>query len=212
MARVPCKICVTRFVGTFILRASSAALIPSSFSSSARCSPGWIAAIAMAILLVIVNDLHMRRPRRSAGPLEAHAPLIVDAYAVLALAVAMQRFKTVSGQRGKVRERRSCLQAVQLQPRGTLDCREGLDALPARELPGPLVPIADDHSPKMAEITRYVKRIAGWLDLNFCFPDWDEWRGDEGGEIPPLRGPRRQKAERRRKSGRSAPSCGGQAG
>src|SRR5271157_353014 len=159
MARVPCKICVTRFVGTFILRASSAALSPSSSSSSARCSPGWIAAIAMAILLVIIDNLHIRRPRRAAGPLEAHAPLIVVANAVLALAVATQRFKTVARQRGKIPKRRGRLQTVQLQARGTLDSREGLDALPARELSGPLIPIADDHSPNIAGITRYVKRI-----------------------------------------------------
>src|SRR6266851_9181226 len=59
MARVPFKICVTRLVGTSIFRASSAALISSACSSSARCSPGWIAVSAIAMLLVMVNNLHV---------------------------------------------------------------------------------------------------------------------------------------------------------
>jgi len=111
------------------------------------------------MLLVIVNYFHIRGPRRPAGPLEAHAPLIVDAYAVLALAIAVQRFKTVAGQRGKVCERRGRFQTVQLHARGTFHSAEGLDALPARERSGPLVPKADDHLQRMPGITRYVKRI-----------------------------------------------------
>src|SRR5580658_2896700 len=39
IARLPFRISVTRFVGTWSCRASSAALMPSSFRSSARCSP-----------------------------------------------------------------------------------------------------------------------------------------------------------------------------
>src|SRR5260221_13664266 len=50
MDRVPFKICVMRFVGTLILRASSAALIESVASSSARCSPGWIVIAAITTL------------------------------------------------------------------------------------------------------------------------------------------------------------------
>jgi hypothetical protein len=88
---------VTRLVGTSIFRASSAALISSASSSSAKCSPGWIAVSALAMLLVIVDNLHVQWPRRSASPLEANPPLIVNADAVLALAVAYQRFKTVPG-------------------------------------------------------------------------------------------------------------------
>src|SRR5271168_527966 len=57
MERVPCKICVTRLVGTSSFRASSAALISSASSSSARCSPGWTAVTAMMDLLVIVHHL-----------------------------------------------------------------------------------------------------------------------------------------------------------
>src|SRR5262245_12011430 len=44
-------IAVMRFTGTSIWRASSAALIPSSLSSSARCSPGWIGVRATRVSL-----------------------------------------------------------------------------------------------------------------------------------------------------------------
>lgn len=49
IARCPFRMAVIRLVGTLSWRDSSAALIPSSFSSSARCSPGCIGARAMAI-------------------------------------------------------------------------------------------------------------------------------------------------------------------
>jgi len=50
-------------------------VISRASSSSARCSPGWIAGSAMTILLVIVNYLDVQGPRRSLGPLEANPPL-----------------------------------------------------------------------------------------------------------------------------------------
>src|SRR3984885_15969423 len=105
MPRVPFKICVTRLVGTSSFRASSAALISSASSSSAKCSPGWIAVGAIAMLLMIIDNLQVEWPRRSVGPLEANPPLIVNVDAVLALAVAYQRFKTVLGQRGEISQR-----------------------------------------------------------------------------------------------------------
>src|ERR1039458_3008281 len=48
IARCPFKMPVMRLVGTSNLRANSAALMPSSFNSSARCSPGCIAVTAIA--------------------------------------------------------------------------------------------------------------------------------------------------------------------
>src|SRR5271166_1162506 len=161
MERVPFKIWVTRFVGTFILRASSAALSPSSSSSSARCSPGWIAASAIEVLLVIIHNLHIGRPRRSGRPLEAHTPLVVYAYAVLAFAVAMQRFKTIAGQRGEVPQRHSRFQAVQFKARRPFKTRERLDAGSGSKVPGAFIPIAEDHPVRVTGITRYVKRNAG---------------------------------------------------
>jgi hypothetical protein len=40
--------------------------------------------IAMSMLLVIINDLYVRRPGRSVSPFKANPPLIIDADAVLA--------------------------------------------------------------------------------------------------------------------------------
>jgi hypothetical protein len=84
--------------------------------------------------------------------------LIVNAYAVLALAVAYQRFKTVPRQCGKVSQRRSRLHTVKFQARGSFKSRECFDSFPGGEFSGPLVPKADDHYPKIPGSTRYVKR------------------------------------------------------
>ena len=53
MARYLFKIPVTRLVGTSKLRASSAALMPNSLSSSARSSPGWIALTVIRSLMIV---------------------------------------------------------------------------------------------------------------------------------------------------------------
>jgi hypothetical protein len=71
--------------------------------------------------------------------------LIVNAYAVLTLAVANQSFKTIAGQSGKVSERRGRFQTVKLQARRTLKSRECLDPFPKSEVPGLLIPIAKNH-------------------------------------------------------------------
>jgi hypothetical protein len=67
--------------------------------------------------------------------------------AVLALAVAYRRFKTVARQCGKVAQRRSRLHTIKLQARGPFKSRECLDPSAGSEVSGPLVPIADDHCP-----------------------------------------------------------------
>jgi hypothetical protein len=50
------------------------------------------------MLLVIVNDLHVRRSGRSVNPFKANPPLVVDADAVLALTVAVQYLESVPRQ------------------------------------------------------------------------------------------------------------------
>src|SRR5258708_17263362 len=157
MERVPFRICVMRLVGILHFRARSRALSSSASRSSARCSPGWIAGIAITVLLVIIDNLYVGRPRRSGWPLKPQTPLIVNANAVLSLAVTKHRFKTVAGQCSKVSKRCGRLQTVQLQPRGAFKPGESLDELPSGKVPRPLVPIARDHSKKIAGITRYLK-------------------------------------------------------
>jgi hypothetical protein len=80
------------------------------------------------MLLMIVDNLHVEWPRRSVSPLEANPPLIVNTDAVLALAVAYQRFKTVPGQRGEISQRRSRLHTVKFQARGPFKSRESFQS------------------------------------------------------------------------------------
>src|SRR6266852_2903737 len=96
----------------------------------------------MIALLMIVNNLYVRWPERAARPLEANPPLIVNANAVLALAVADQSFEAIAWQSGQVSERGGCLQTVELQARGALKPRKSLDAFAGGEISGPAVPIA----------------------------------------------------------------------
>jgi hypothetical protein len=98
------------------------------------------------MLLVIVDDLRVEWPRRSVSPLEANPPLIVNADAVLSLAVAYQRLKTVPGQRGEISERRSSVHTIKFQARGPFKSRECLNPCSGGEFSSPpLVAVADDH-------------------------------------------------------------------
>jgi hypothetical protein len=46
---------------------------------------------------MVIDDLNLGRPRRPFGPLEANPPLVIDTDAVLALAIALERFEAVAG-------------------------------------------------------------------------------------------------------------------
>ena len=77
---------------------------------------GGVARFRLAVLLVIINNLYIRGSRGSFGPFEANPPLVVDADAVLALAVTFERFETVAGQSGKVLKSGCRFKSVDLQP------------------------------------------------------------------------------------------------
>jgi hypothetical protein len=94
---------------------------------------------------MVIDDLNVYRAWRSGRPFKAYPPLVIDADAVLAFAVAFQRFKAVAGQRRKVLERRSRFQTVKLQAGGLLNAGKGSNPFPSREVEGAPVPIADDH-------------------------------------------------------------------
>src|SRR5436190_13885557 len=145
MARWPFRIPVTRLVGTFNWRASSAALMWSASSSSARCSPGGIAVRAMSFSLVIVHDFDIDRPGRTVWPLEADPPLVVDANAVLALPVATECFESIAWQAGKILKCCRRLETVELELRGPFKGGERLGSLPGGESSGSFVPIPQDH-------------------------------------------------------------------
>jgi len=54
-------------------------------------------------------------------PPETDSPLIVYSYAVLTLAVAFQRFETITRNVGKISQRHRSIQFSQLPPRNTLN-------------------------------------------------------------------------------------------
>ena len=64
-------------------------------------------------LLMVIDNLHVRRAGRTFPPFEANPPAVVDADAVLALSVSFQPFKTVAGQHRKVFEHDGRFQPVQ---------------------------------------------------------------------------------------------------
>src|SRR6516164_3424334 len=109
-------------------------------------------------LLVIVNYLDIRRTGRICGPFKANPPTVIDANAVLTLAVSLQCLQTVAGQRGQVAQGNRGIQLVQLKKGGALNSGESLDALTGGELSSSLVPIADDHESVWNVFMRYVKR------------------------------------------------------
>src|SRR5262245_41413155 len=109
-------------------------------------------------LLMVIDDFYVRWPRRPTRPLKADSPLVIDANAVLALAVTLQGFEPVTGQRTKIFDFDSCFQAVELQPGSALNSRERFDSLTGGKIFGPLVPVADNHSQSVSG--RYALRQA----------------------------------------------------
>ena len=83
---------------------------------------------------MIIDDLDIDRPGGSVRPFETYAPLVVDANAVLPLAVALQALEAISGKNREVLQRGCGLKLIELQlglPRKT---RERLDVLPVGEV------------------------------------------------------------------------------
>src|SRR5438105_1789793 len=114
----------------------------------------------MSILLVVVNDLYVGRPRRAIMPFKADPPLIVDADTVLALAVPAQCLEPVPGQSGEIAERGSRLHAIKLEARGPLKTGKRLYSFPISKVSSPLVAVAEYHTTPQGyqRNTRYVKR------------------------------------------------------
>src|SRR5579863_4214316 len=67
------------------------------------------------ILLVIINNLYVRRASGARLPFKTNPPLVVNSYAVLPSAIALQGFETVARQYSQIPQRDGCLQAVELQ-------------------------------------------------------------------------------------------------
>src|SRR6267378_3732528 len=94
---------------------------------------------------VIIDNLDVRRAMRSIRPLKTDAPLIVDADAVLPLAIALQRFEPVARQRREIMKDVRSFKAIELEPSRSLDARECFHPLAGREIRRSLIAVADDH-------------------------------------------------------------------
>src|SRR5512134_3748560 len=94
---------------------------------------------------VVIHDLDLRRARRAFRPLETHPPLVVDANAPLALAIALQGFQPVSCEAGQVAGAGRRFQAADAHQRLLTDAVEPPDELTEPKLLGVLVLEAHDH-------------------------------------------------------------------
>src|SRR3989304_3087806 len=135
-----------RFAGTRICRDSSVGLTPSSSSSSARISPGWIGVRAMVrFLSVVVHDFNIRGSALPLRPFETDPPLHIDSDTVLALAVAFHALQRIRWQRLKVWKAGSRVKNVEALFRLAAEGLELLDALPFGKFLRPLVALTLDH-------------------------------------------------------------------
>jgi len=89
---------------------------------------------------VIIHDFDIDWPSRTVRPLETDPPLVINANAVLALSVAVERFETVARQAGKITECLGRLETVKLELRGSLDRGERFDSPTGGERPRSFVP------------------------------------------------------------------------
>ena len=65
-------------------------------------------------------------------------------------AFTQERLEAIAGQRRQVAQGSGGLQTVELHARGAIEPSESLHAFSGGEIPGPLVPEADDHAPKVS--------------------------------------------------------------
>jgi hypothetical protein len=95
--------------------------------------------------VVIVHDLDMARARTARGPDETNAPLVIDANAALAPAVALQRLQTVTGKAPQRLRIRRGVEPIQTHLGLMAKAIKGFHPLACGEVPGAPVPIAQNH-------------------------------------------------------------------
>jgi len=93
---------------------------------------------------MVINNFNIYRPRRTFRPLEANPPSVIDSNTVLALAVALERFQTISGQI-QIKKRRGSFQLVELLSQLCAQIRRRLYPASLGELARPLVSKAHNH-------------------------------------------------------------------
>jgi len=93
---------------------------------------------------MIIDYFNIDRSRASFGPLKAYPPLVIDADAVLALAIPLESFETVPG-KAQVKKGGRRFQLVKLQLRLAFKTGESLDSVSFGEFSRSLVSEAHDH-------------------------------------------------------------------
>ena len=94
---------------------------------------------------MVIDSFNVLGLRGFVRPLKAHAPLNVDANAVLAFAVALQGFEPVA-RPAKVSERGCGIELGQSVLGRPLEAGKGSDPFLGNKIPSPLASVADDHS------------------------------------------------------------------
>jgi hypothetical protein len=84
--------------------------------------------------------------------------LIVNPYAELPRALALQGLKAITRQCRQISQRRGRLQTVEFHPRGAFESGKRLKAFSGSEGASPRIAIAEDHCMILRWIMRYVKR------------------------------------------------------
>src|SRR2546421_11811473 len=94
---------------------------------------------------MVVRNLDIDRARRTCRPLEANPPLVIDADAVLASAIALESFQSVSADCGKIPE--ACRRIETVKPHLGLARETGklLDPFASGETGGLSVPVTHNH-------------------------------------------------------------------
>ena len=107
---------------------------------------------------MVVNDFDVVRPCRAVGPFETNPPLVVDADAVLALAIVFEGLETVSRQGSEVADGGCRFEAVEFQAGGPLNAGEVSYAPASGKSSSAFIPETQDHRMIVGINTRYVKR------------------------------------------------------
>jgi hypothetical protein len=105
---------------------------------------------------MIVDDFHI--VGKAIGPAEANSPLIVDPDAELSLAIAAQRFESVSRRHAQFVECVCCVQHLQLSARNPFDTGESPDEIVIEKLFCIATGEAPDHEKRLFRQEHSVKQ------------------------------------------------------
>src|SRR5258706_15158577 len=94
---------------------------------------------------VIIDNLDIDRPRRTVGPFETYAPLVIDANAELSFPVTLQTLEVISRQCREVLQRSCGVELIQFHLGLPRESREGPHILSAGEVTRALVAETDNH-------------------------------------------------------------------